>query len=83
LVWTGRLAKSRARTRLDKSDYVELVVMVDWDDDIDNTIFAVVMDIGLDQFNDIDNALITVKMDAGLDCFNGVMGSSLIRVYFL
>jgi hypothetical protein len=48
LVWSGRLAKSRARTRLEELDCVELVVMVDWDNNIDNAVVAVDMDTGLD-----------------------------------
>ncbi len=48
LVWSGRLAKSRARTRLEELDCIELVVVVDWDDDIDNAIVAVDTDAGLD-----------------------------------
>ncbi len=51
LAWTGRLPKSRARTRLDELDCFELVVVVDWDGKIDDTVVAV-------------NA---VKTDAGLD----------------
>jgi hypothetical protein len=51
LAWTSRLPKSRARTRLDELDCFELVVLVDWDNKIDDAIVAV-------------NA---VKMDAGLD----------------
>jgi hypothetical protein len=47
LVWSGRLAKSRARTRLEESDCVELLVMVDWDDNIDDAIIAVDTDAGL------------------------------------
>ncbi len=47
-MWSGRLAKSRARTRLEELDCVELVVMVDWDDDIDNADVAVDTDAGLD-----------------------------------
>ncbi len=48
LVWSGRLAKSRARTRLEELDCVELVVMVDWDNDINNAVIAVNTDAGLD-----------------------------------
>ena len=51
MAWTSRLPKSRARTRLDELDCFELVVLVDWDNKIDDAIVAV-------------NA---VKMDAGLD----------------
>ncbi len=48
MVWPGRLAKSRAPTRLEESDCFELVVVVDWDDDIDDAIVAVDTDAGLD-----------------------------------
>ena len=48
LVWSGKLAKSRARTRLEELDCVELVVVVNWDDDIDNAVVAVNTDTGLD-----------------------------------
>ncbi len=48
MVWSGRLAKSRARTRLEKLDCVELVVVVDWDDDIEDAVVAVNTDTGLD-----------------------------------
>jgi hypothetical protein len=41
LVWTGRLPKSRACTRLDKLDCFELVVVVDWDNEINNAIVPV------------------------------------------
>ncbi len=51
MAWTGRLPKSRARARLGELDCFELVVMVDWDDEIDDAVIAV-------------NA---VKRDAGLD----------------
>jgi hypothetical protein len=44
LVWSGSLAKSRARTTLEELNCIELVVMVNWDDDIDNAIVAVDMD---------------------------------------
>ncbi len=83
LVWTGRLPKSRARARSDELDCFELVVVVDWDDEIDNAVIAVnavKTDAGLDSwFDEIDNAVIAVEMDAGLICFNAVMeGSSPI-----
>ena len=48
LVWSGRLAKSRARTRLEELDCVELVVVVDWEDNINNTNVTVDTDAGLD-----------------------------------
>ncbi len=48
LVWSGRFAKSRARTRLEESNCIELVVVVDWDEDIDGAIVAVNTDAGLD-----------------------------------
>ncbi len=48
LVWSGRFAKSRSRTRLEELDCVEHVVMVDWDKDINNAVVAVNMDAGLD-----------------------------------
>jgi hypothetical protein len=51
LAWTGRLPKSREHARLDELDCFELVVMVDWDDKIDNAVVAVnavEMDTGLD-----------------------------------
>ncbi len=51
MAWTGRLPKSRACARLDKLDCFELVVVVDWDNKIDDAIVAV-------------NA---VKTDAGLE----------------
>ncbi len=41
LVWTGRLPKSRACARFDELDCFELVVVVDWDDEIDDTAVAV------------------------------------------
>ncbi len=41
LVWTSRLPKSRARARLDKLDCFKLVVVVNWDDEIDNAVVAV------------------------------------------
>ena len=47
-MWSGRLAKSRARTRLEELDCVELVVVVDWDDDIYDAVIAVNTDAGLD-----------------------------------
>jgi hypothetical protein len=37
-----------AHTRLEESDYIELVVIVDWDDDINDAIVAVDTDAGLD-----------------------------------
>ncbi len=49
LVWTGRLLKSRAHARLDDLICFELVVVVDWDNKINDAVVAV-------------NA---VKMDAG------------------
>ncbi len=48
LVWSGRLAKSRAHTRFEESDCVELMVVVDWDDDINEAVIAVDTDAGLD-----------------------------------
>ncbi len=51
LAWTGRLPKSIARARSDELDCFELVVVVDWDDEIDNAVVAVD----------------TVKTDARLD----------------
>ncbi len=48
MVWSGRLAKSRARTRLEELDYVELVVVVNWDGNIEDTVVAVNTDTGLD-----------------------------------
>ncbi len=48
LVRSGRLAKLRVRTRLEETDCIELVVVVDWDDNINNAIIAVDMDAGLD-----------------------------------
>ncbi len=51
LAWTGRLPKSRACARLDELDCFELVVMVDWDDEIHDAVVAVD----------------AVKTDAGLD----------------
>ncbi len=51
LAWTSRLLKARAHARLDKLDCFELVVVVDWDDEIDDPVVAV-------------NA---VEKDAGLD----------------
>ncbi len=53
LVWSSRLAKSKARTRLEESDCVELVVMVNWDEDINNAVVAVNTDTGLDWFNGV------------------------------
>ncbi len=50
-MWTGRLPKSRARARLDELDCFELVVVVNWNDEIDDAIVAVD----------------AVKTDAGLD----------------
>ena len=41
LAWTGRLPKSIARARSDELDCFELVVVVDWDDKIDDAIIAV------------------------------------------
>ncbi len=41
LAWTGRLPKSRARERLDELDCFELVVVVDWDNKINDAIVAV------------------------------------------
>ncbi len=51
MAWTGRLPKSRAHARLDELDCFELVVVVDWDNKIDDAVVAVD----------------AVKMDAGLD----------------
>ncbi len=51
LAWTGRLPKSRARARLDELDCFELVVVVDWDNKINDAVVAVD----------------AVKMDARLD----------------
>jgi hypothetical protein len=51
LAWTGRLTKSRAHARLDKLVCFELVVVVDWDNEIDDAVVAVdavEMDTGLD-----------------------------------
>jgi hypothetical protein len=75
LVWTGRLAKSRQRTRLDESGCVELVVVVDWDNDINDAIIAVKTDAGLDLFDNINDAIVAVKTDTRLNCFDGIMGS--------
>ncbi len=47
-MWSSRLAKSRAHARLEEPDCVELVVMVDWDNDVDNAVVAVDTDTGLD-----------------------------------
>jgi hypothetical protein len=43
MCWSGRLAKSRARTRLEESNCVEHVktVAVDWDDEINDAVVAV------------------------------------------
>jgi hypothetical protein len=41
LAWTGRLPKSRACARLDELDCFELVVVVEWDDKIDDAVVAV------------------------------------------
>ncbi len=41
MAWTGRLPKSRVRARLDKLDCFELVVVVDWDNEIDDAVIAV------------------------------------------
>ncbi len=51
--WSSRLAKSRARTRLEESNCVELVKMVavNWDNEIDNAVIAVDTDAGLDWFD--------------------------------
>ncbi len=80
LAWTSRLPKSRVRARLDELDCFELVVMVDWDDEIDKSVVAVdavEMDTGLDSwFDEIDDAVVAVKTDAGLDSFNAVTGGS-------
>jgi hypothetical protein len=48
--WSGRLAQSRARTRLEELNCVELVktVAVDWDDEINDAVVAVNTDAGLD-----------------------------------
>ncbi len=76
MAWTGRLPKSRACARLDKLDCFELVVVVDWEDKINNAVIAVdavETDAELDEIND---AIIAVETDAGLDCFNAVMGGS-------
>ncbi len=51
LAWTGRLPKSRARKRLDELDCFEQVVVVDWDNKINDAIIAVD----------------AVKIDTGLD----------------
>ncbi len=40
--------KSKARTRLEESDCVELVVVVNWGDNIDDAVVAVDTDAGLD-----------------------------------
>jgi hypothetical protein len=51
LAWTSRLPKSRAHVRLDELDYFELVVVVDWDNKIDDAVIAVdavMMDAKLD-----------------------------------
>jgi hypothetical protein len=51
LAWTGRLPKSRAHTRLDELDCFELVIVVEWDNKIDNaivTVDAVETNAGLD-----------------------------------
>ncbi len=51
LARTGRLPKSRARARLDELDCFELVVVVDWDNEIDDAVVAVnavKTDVGLD-----------------------------------
>ncbi len=40
-MWSSGLAKSRARTRLEESDCVEHVVVVDWDDGINDAVVAV------------------------------------------
>ncbi len=50
MCWSGRLVKSRACTRLEESNCVELVktVVVNWDDKINNAIIAVNTDAGLD-----------------------------------
>ncbi len=51
LAWTGRLPKSRARARLDELDCFELVVLVNWDNEIDDAVVsvdAVTTDAGLD-----------------------------------
>ncbi len=41
LAWTGRLPKSRARARLEELDCFEIVVVVNWDDKIDDAVVAV------------------------------------------
>ncbi len=41
MAWTGRLPKSRAHARLDELDCFELVVVVNWDDKIDDAVIAV------------------------------------------
>jgi hypothetical protein len=38
---------------LEESDCVELVVVVDWDDNIDNAVVVVDMDAGLDWFDGV------------------------------
>ncbi len=48
LMWSGRLATSRERTRLEESDCIELVVVVNWDEDILDAVVAVDTDAGLD-----------------------------------
>ncbi len=48
LVWSSRLAKTRACTRLEELDCIELVVMVDWDDNINDAVVAIDINAGLD-----------------------------------
>jgi hypothetical protein len=51
LAWTGRLPKSRTLARLDEFNCFELVVVVNWDYEIDDAVIAgdaVKTDAGLD-----------------------------------
>ncbi len=51
MAWTSRLPKSRVQARLDELDCFELVVVVDWDNKIDDALIAadaVETDAGLD-----------------------------------
>ncbi len=76
----GRLPKLRARARLDELDCFAVVVVVDWDDKINNAIVAVdtvKTNSGLDSwFGKIDDTVVAVETVPGLDCFGGVTGSS-------
>ncbi len=57
MCWSGRLAKSRARIRLEESNFVEHVktVAVDWDDEIDDAVVAVA------QTPDLINSMVSLQ----------------------